>query len=155
MSEIKHARALLDLAEKDFKALQGMGDALTFADEVFGFHAQQAVEKTLRAWLAALGLEYPLNHNLARLLALLEKQGVGVDEFWDLTEYTAYAIEISLRRPGDGRGTPGPPRGHPATARTDASGLRNSGSGLRGEQLVNYPSLKGKLGKPGSTRESS
>jgi HEPN domain-containing protein len=93
MSEIKHARALLDLAEKDFKALQGMGDALTFAEEVFGFHAQQAAEKTLKAWLAALGLEYPLNHNLARLLALLEKQGIGVDEFWDLTEYTAYAVE--------------------------------------------------------------
>jgi HEPN domain-containing protein len=93
MSEIKHARALLDLAEKDFKALRGMGDALIFAEEVFGFHAQQAVEKTLKAWLAALGLEYPLTHNLARLLALLEKQGAGVDEFWDLTEYTAYAVE--------------------------------------------------------------
>lgn len=93
MSEIKHARALLDLAEKDFKALGGMEDTLTFADEVFGFHAQQAVEKTLKAWLAALGLEYPLTHNLARLLALLEKQGAGVDEFWDLAEYTAYAVE--------------------------------------------------------------
>jgi len=82
MSEIKHARAL-----------RGMGDALTFTDEVFGFHAQQAVEKTLKAWLASLGLEYPLTHNLARLPALLEKQGAGVDEFWDLTEYTAYAVE--------------------------------------------------------------
>jgi HEPN domain-containing protein len=93
MSELKHARALLDLAEKDLKALQGMGDANTFADEVFGFHAQQAVEKALKAWLAVIGQEYPLTHNLARLLALLEEQGGEVDEFWDLTEYTAYAVE--------------------------------------------------------------
>lgn len=93
MSELKHARALLELAEKDLKALKGMGDADTFADEVFGFHAQQAVEKTLKAWLAFLGQEYPLTHNLARLLALLEEKETGVDEFWDLTEYTAYAVE--------------------------------------------------------------
>lgn len=93
MSELKHARALLDLAEKDLKALRGMGDTHIFADEIFGFHAQQAIEKTLKAWLAALGQDYPLTHNLARLLALLEEQGAGVDEFWDLTEYTAYSVE--------------------------------------------------------------
>jgi hypothetical protein len=50
-------KILLDLAGKDFKALGGMEDALTFADEVFGFHVQQAVERILKAWLAALGLE--------------------------------------------------------------------------------------------------
>lgn len=93
MSELKQARALLALAEKDLKALSGMGDPLTFADEVFGFHAQQAIEKTLKAWLAILGQQYPLTHNLARLLALLEEQGAAVDDFWDLTDYTAYAVE--------------------------------------------------------------
>ena len=93
MSELKHARALLEIAEKDLKALGGMADTHTFAEEVFGFHAQQAVEKALKAWLAALGQEYPLTHNLARLLALLEEQGVGVAEFWDFTEYTAFAVE--------------------------------------------------------------
>jgi HEPN domain-containing protein len=94
MSEVKHARALLVMAAKDLKALEGMGDAATFADEIFGFHAQQAVEKTLKAWIAALGLEYPLTHNLARLLAILEEQGAQVEKFWDLTEYTAFAVEF-------------------------------------------------------------
>jgi HEPN domain-containing protein len=94
MSELKHARALLAMAEKDLKALQGMGDATTFADEIFGFHAQQSVEKTLKAWIAALGQEYPLTHNLARLLAILEDQAAKVENFWDLTEYTAYAVEF-------------------------------------------------------------
>jgi hypothetical protein len=56
--------------------------------------------------LTALGQEYPLTHNLARLLALLEEQEAAVDEFWDLTEYTAFAVEyrygsleIALDRP--------------------------------------------------------
>jgi HEPN domain-containing protein len=93
MSELKHARARLNLAEKDLKALRGMGDVHTFADEIFGFHAQHAMEKTLKAWLTALGQEYPLTHNLARLSALLEEQGAVVDEFLDLTEYTAFAAE--------------------------------------------------------------
>jgi HEPN domain-containing protein len=93
MSELKHAHALLNLAEKDLKALCGMGDTHTFADEIFGFHAQQAMEKTLKARLTARGQEYPLTHNLARLLALFEEQGAAVDEFWDLTEYTAFAVE--------------------------------------------------------------
>ncbi len=93
MSELKHAHNLFELAGKDLKALRAMGDPQIFADEVFGFHAQQAVEKTLKAWLAALGQEYPLIHNLARLLALLEEQGAKVDNFWDLTEYTAYAVD--------------------------------------------------------------
>ena len=94
MSELKHARALLAMAEKDLRALEGMGDAATFTDEIFGFHAQQAVEKNLKAWIATLGQEYPLTHNLARLLALLEEQGAQVGNFWDLTEYTAFAVEF-------------------------------------------------------------
>jgi len=94
MSELKYARALLVMAEKDFRALQGMGDAAIFADEIFGFHAQQCVEKTLKAWIAALGGEYPLTHNLARLLVILEDQGEEVKDFWDLAEYTVYAVEF-------------------------------------------------------------
>ena len=32
-----------------------MRDVDIFADEIFGFHAQQAAEKLLKAWLALLG----------------------------------------------------------------------------------------------------
>jgi len=45
MSDIKHARMMLDLAKKEIKALKGMKSAEIFSDEIFGFHAQQAVEK--------------------------------------------------------------------------------------------------------------
>jgi hypothetical protein len=41
----EYARNLLIMARKDFDALRGMIDNPLFADEIFGFHAQQAVEK--------------------------------------------------------------------------------------------------------------
>jgi len=40
----EHAHALLEMAQKDGRALSGMTDADVFADEIFGFHAQQAVD---------------------------------------------------------------------------------------------------------------
>lgn len=45
MSDIKQANAMLAMARRDIKALGGMHDAGIFADEIFGFHVQQAVEK--------------------------------------------------------------------------------------------------------------
>lgn len=52
MSDLKQARALLEAAERDYSALRGMGDTTVFADEIFGFHAEQAVEKVAQssAW---------------------------------------------------------------------------------------------------------
>ena len=45
MKDLEHAAMMLKMATKDLKALQGMLNRETFADEVFGFHAQQIVEK--------------------------------------------------------------------------------------------------------------
>jgi hypothetical protein len=44
MSGIKQADAMLRMAQRDQKALSGMLDADVFADEIFCFHVQQAVE---------------------------------------------------------------------------------------------------------------
>ena len=49
MSSLEHARKMLVMARKDLKAIEGMEDAETFSDEIFGFHAQQTVEKALKA----------------------------------------------------------------------------------------------------------
>ncbi len=54
MENREEARRLLDVARKDLNALPGMMDVETFADEIFGFHAQQATEKALKAWLTFL-----------------------------------------------------------------------------------------------------
>ncbi|MBK7764952.1 MAG: HEPN domain-containing protein [Sulfuritalea sp.] len=81
MSALDHARGLLLMARKDFDAMRGMIGNPLFADEVFGFHAQQAIEKALKAWLAARSIDFPLTHDISRLLGLLEQAGVDVSLF--------------------------------------------------------------------------
>src|SRR5205085_11153687 len=51
--------------------------------ETFGFHGQQAVEKALKAWLAAKGLLYPRIHDLDRLFDLLREEGATVPPEFD------------------------------------------------------------------------
>ena len=92
MSDLKQARVLVAAAERDLSALRGMGDAAVFADEIFGFHAQQAAEKLLKAWLASLGETYPLSHDLATLLDMLNARGVDIARFDELVDYTPYAV---------------------------------------------------------------
>ena len=94
MSDLEEARRLLRIAERELRALRGMSDALVFCDELFGFVAQQASEKALKAWLCAPGEEYPLTHDLARLLAQLQRSGQEVEAYWDLLEYSPFAVEF-------------------------------------------------------------
>jgi hypothetical protein len=94
MNDLKQAQVLLATAERDMSAIKGMGDGTIFADEIFGFHVQQAVEKLLKAWLALLGKAYPATHDLARLLEILKTYDTNVLEFCDLTEYTSYAVRF-------------------------------------------------------------
>ena len=98
MNGVEHAREMLTLAQRDFKALQGMLDVETFADEIFGFHAQQAVEKALKAWLTLVGVEYPRTHDLEELLELLEEQAEPILEaFYNLLDLTDFAVQFRYR----------------------------------------------------------
>ncbi len=65
MYDLRHAKLLFEMANKDVRALKGMlVDRIMFDDEIFGFHAQQTIEKSLKSWIALLGKQYPLTHNL-------------------------------------------------------------------------------------------
>ena len=93
MNDIEQVNALLLMASKDLRALEGMvRDPEAFADEIFGFHAQQAVEKVLKAWLASKGEVYPLTHNLATLAGRLEAIGEDVDSLENLIELTSFSV---------------------------------------------------------------
>lgn len=94
MKDLKCACRLTEAAKRDIEALRGMENASIFADEIFGFHVQQAAEKLFKAWLALLGQTYPLTHNLAVLLNLLADKGVNTVPFQELIGYTAYAVEF-------------------------------------------------------------
>lgn len=63
------------------------------------FHAQQAVEKALKAVLLHAGVDFPFTHDLEALLDTLSAAGMEVpDELQDVGLLTPYAVEI--RCPG-------------------------------------------------------
>ncbi|MGO9122175.1 MAG: HEPN domain-containing protein [Desulfomonilaceae bacterium] len=72
MTDREEANRMLAVAEVDLKALQNMLDPEMFEDAVFGFHAQQAVEKSLKAWLSLRRIVYPKTHDLRVLMNLLQ-----------------------------------------------------------------------------------
>lgn len=73
------ARALLDRADDDVTLVRRVIGDDDIADAIVGFHAQQAVEKAIKAVLAAHGVEYAKTHQLAYLIDLLEKHQWAVD----------------------------------------------------------------------------
>jgi HEPN domain-containing protein len=93
MAASDEARQLLRAARKDWKALGGMHDAEAFAEEIFGFHAHQAAEKALKAWLSLLGVEFPRTHDLSLLLGVLESHGRRVEALQDLIEFNPFAVQ--------------------------------------------------------------
>ena len=92
-SDRDHALLLLELAGKDHKALSNMRDGGAFEEEIFGFHAQQVVEKTLKSWIAAMGLAYPKSHDVSVLISILGDAGVDLSGFPDLEDYSIYAVQ--------------------------------------------------------------
>lgn len=63
------------------------------------FHAQQAVEKALKAVLLHAGVDFPFTHDLEALLDTLSSAGIEVpDELQDVGLLTPYAVET--RYPG-------------------------------------------------------
>lgn len=95
--EREHAEAILRMARKDFDALRGMTASdrpELFSDEIFGFHAQQAVEKALKSWIALIGHEYPKTHDLMSLIDVLADAGEDVQGLDDLTELNPFAVQF-------------------------------------------------------------
>ena len=94
MPDTEAARMLVSAARRDLQALENMLDAQAFPGEIFGFHAQQAAEKTLKAWLILLDQEYPLKHNIRQLVLLLEKAGINIEPLWKFVELNAFAVQF-------------------------------------------------------------
>lgn len=94
MEPHEEADRLLRSAGNDFRALAGMTDPEVFTEEIFGFHAQQAIEKCLKAWIALLGAEYPRTHDISFLLSTLQRLGEEVEDFQDLIDFNPYAVQF-------------------------------------------------------------
>jgi HEPN domain-containing protein len=93
MAASDRAVAFLEMARRDLAATQAMADRHVFAVEVFGFHAQQAVEKALKAWIEHLGGSAPMSHNLVLLLSTLDDLGADVGSAWPLVHLSSFAVQ--------------------------------------------------------------
>ncbi len=71
------AALLLRKASQDEYALVALATDPGAADDVLGFHAQQAIEKILKAVLAANSIRYRFTHDLSELIDLLRDHDVG------------------------------------------------------------------------------
>ncbi len=71
------AALLARKAESDEIALRKLGDDLDVPDDLIGFHAQQALEKLMKAALAHAGVAPPRIHHLGKLLSLLSDAGMA------------------------------------------------------------------------------
>ena len=63
-------------------------------DGIIGFHAQQAAEKALKAWLTILGIDFPRTHDLSLLIHKLEEGGAEVTSLWALLELNPFAVQF-------------------------------------------------------------
>lgn len=90
--QLEQARKMLHVAGKDIKALHALLDPAIADDEIFGFHAQQAVEKLLKSWIAGIGGSYDKTHDLRILLLALRELGCDITPFKGLTDLNVYAI---------------------------------------------------------------
>ena len=91
----EHAAMMFELARDDFRAIEAFRDLPDVATAIFGFHAEQAVEKALKAWLTTAGASYPEVHDIRLLLKLLTDAGQTVPEpFRRLAYLTAFAAQF-------------------------------------------------------------
>lgn len=88
---ITHARSDLTLAR--------IGLQPGILPEQICFHAQQSVEKALKAVLLHASIDFPFTHDVGQLLNTLESGGIVVpDELKEIDLLTPYAVES--RYPG-------------------------------------------------------
>lgn len=94
MSESELPAKLLALAFRDLRAAEILSDQLEVGDGIVGFHAQQAAEKALKAWLTLLGVDFPRTHDLSLLIQKLSIEGVEVTSLWELLDLNPFAVQL-------------------------------------------------------------
>lgn len=93
--QLEEAQRFLRLADRDRRAFVALLGACNVDPSVAFFHAQQAVEKALKAVFCARDVEYRRTHDLEELSARLVDVGcrVPADESV-LRRLTPYAVEF-------------------------------------------------------------
>ena len=84
----------LSKASQDELILDKLLDDSDIADEVWGFHAQQAAEKLLKALLSFHSIRFRKTHDIAELMDILIDQGFPLpDTLAEINTLTPFAVE--------------------------------------------------------------
>jgi len=96
----EHAKLLLQKSAEDQYVLERLIGDVDAPDAVIGFHAQQAVEKLLKAVLTSRSIRYGRRHDLANLVDLLDEHGIPMPPVAEeLSGLTPYAVELRYDQP--------------------------------------------------------
>ncbi|HEX3733540.1 MAG TPA: HEPN domain-containing protein [Solirubrobacterales bacterium] len=103
MNQFDLAADLIALAREDLASAKALATAEGISERPVGFHAQQAVEKALKAAIALTGGDFPFTHNLGLLMRLCEDNGLelppDLQKADRLTPYAA-TVRYGLGDPG-------------------------------------------------------
>jgi HEPN domain-containing protein len=90
------ARALLARARDDAEAVRATLAIGEVTDAIVAFHAQQAVEKSLKAVLADNGVEFPFTHDLEGLMELCGSHAIEVPQLLvdSAGQLSPYAVHL-------------------------------------------------------------
>jgi HEPN domain-containing protein len=91
MKDLNQTKLLIRKAKQDLKVLPALLSD-EYDEEIFGFHAQQAVEKLLKAWINYLDKKYPLIHNIGDLYDIILPLVPEISKFEELIFLTPYSV---------------------------------------------------------------
>jgi HEPN domain-containing protein len=94
MTQDDFTRKLLLKALQDMEVVERLAVVPGIAREIIGFHAQQVVEKSLKAVLAFHHIEFPYTHQIATLIECLTEHSFDFpDRFYDVRFLSPFAVE--------------------------------------------------------------
>jgi HEPN domain-containing protein len=86
------AKQLLQRAGDDEAAAKAMLPVEAVTDAIVGMLAQQGVEKSIKAVLAARGVDFPFTHDIGGLVGICNSAGISLpDDLLDVDQLTPYA----------------------------------------------------------------
>lgn len=93
--QIEVAEGLARLAQIELDTAENLAPNPEMDDRPVGFHAQQAVEKAVKAALTLEGVDFPKTHDLEYLIGLADKHSIAMEpELESASWLTPWAAEF-------------------------------------------------------------
>ena len=93
--ELELALVSLDKAKQDLVAVGKWLTDTDIADEIIGFHIQQAIEKSFKSILLCRMVDYPYTHNLRLLIDLCQANDIQIpQEFFEVDVYFIFKGDV-------------------------------------------------------------